>query len=67
MKDEFTLTTGGLAHAVRCDQGTVRKYADAGLLENKRLSDGRRVFAASAVGKLQKLMGRAPQPTSAEA
>jgi len=66
MTDEFTLTTGGLAHIVQCDQGTVRKYADAGLLDNKRLSDGRRVFPPSAAGRLQKLLGRAPRPETNE-
>jgi len=57
--EPFDLTVGGVAHGVPCDQGTVRKYDNAGLLDSIRLSDGRRAFPRSTIGKVRQLMREA--------
>ncbi len=53
--DTFSLTTAAIAHAVPCDPGIVRLYADMGWLECRRLSNGVRLLKPSAVEKVRKL------------
>jgi DNA-binding transcriptional MerR regulator len=55
--EQFTLTTGAVAREVDppCDTGTVREYANAGLIECFRLSNGVRLFKPSAAAEVMRI------------
>jgi hypothetical protein len=55
--EQFTETTNTVARAVDppCDPGTVRDYADLGLLECLRLANGVRLFKPSAAAKVREI------------
>jgi hypothetical protein len=55
--DPFCLTTSAVAAALEPpgDAGTVRGYADGGLVECLRLPSGQRLFKRSAPALVQKL------------
>jgi hypothetical protein len=56
-RESFSLTTNTLATMVNppCDAGTVRDYADAGLIECMRLANGVRLFKASAAADVARI------------
>lgn len=53
----FTETTNTVARMVNppCDAGTVRQYADLGLLECQRLANGVRLFKPSAAARVREI------------
>lgn len=55
--EQFTETTNTVARAVDppCDPGTVRDYADWGLIECRRLANGVRLFKPSAVSEVREI------------
>jgi hypothetical protein len=55
--DQFTETTNTVARAVDppCDPGTVRDYADQGLIECLRLANGVRLFKPSASERVRQI------------
>lgn len=53
--DPFTQTSNDLARAVPCDPGTIRDYADSGLIECHRLASGIRLFQASAAEQVRQI------------
>jgi DNA-binding transcriptional MerR regulator len=57
MKDiEFAETTGSVAREAGCLPETVRRFADGGLLDFRRLRDGTRVFRADAAERVRQIM-----------
>ena len=57
MRDaEYTETTGSIAREAKCLPETVRAYADCGLVEHRRLTDGTRVFRADAADEVRRIM-----------
>jgi DNA-binding transcriptional MerR regulator len=58
--DQFTETTNTVARAVDppCDPGTVRDYANLGLIEYRRLANGVRLFKPSAVKKVREIRAK---------
>lgn len=46
--EEFSATVNEIARRALCDPGTVRGYADHGLVECRRLANGVRLFRPSA-------------------
>lgn len=55
MKDGFTETTNAVAREVPCDAGTVRAYADMGLVPHMRLANGIRLFRPSAAALVREI------------
>ncbi len=55
---EYGETTGSVAREAECNQDTVRRYANAGLIDAKRLPDGTRVFRADAAETLRNLLAK---------
>lgn len=55
--EQFTETTSAVAGAVNppCNEGTVRVYADAGLIECIRLANGVRLFTRSAAAEVARI------------
>jgi len=53
---EYRETTGSVARAAGCLPETVRKFADSGLLDSRRLADGTRVFRADAAARVRAIM-----------
>ena len=55
MAEDFSETTTAIAGKVPCDASLVRRYADLGLIEQRRLMNGMRVFQPSAAESIRKL------------
>jgi DNA-binding transcriptional MerR regulator len=53
---EFPETTGSVSRDARCLPDTVRRYADGGLIEYRRLADGTRVFRPDAAARVRQIM-----------
>lgn len=53
--DDFTQTSSSIARVADCTAALVRKYADEGLIECKRSTDGRRLFPHSAADTVRAL------------
>jgi DNA-binding transcriptional MerR regulator len=54
----FDQTIGDIARAAGVDAGTVRDYADLDLIQCKRLSNGTRVFCASASAQVREVLSK---------
>jgi hypothetical protein len=52
----FDQTIGDIARASEADAGTVRDYANLGLIECKRLSNGTRLFSAGAAAQVRRVL-----------
>lgn len=55
MSDDFELTCSRVAALAGCGENLVREYADAGLLESRRLSNGMRVFRPDAAERVRQI------------
>jgi hypothetical protein len=55
MQDEFCETVNSIARRVPCQAATVRRYANFGWIESRRLSNGMLVLKPSAADKVRKL------------
>lgn len=65
-KLEYSGTTGSVSREAGCLPETVRRYADAGLLDCRRLADGTRVFRSDAAARVRALMAeRQPSKVTA--
>jgi DNA-binding transcriptional MerR regulator len=53
---EYGETTGSIARGAGCLPETVRRFADTGLIDFRRLADGTRVFRADAAGRVREIM-----------
>jgi hypothetical protein len=53
---EYGETTGSVARAAGCLPETVRRFADGGCLDFRRLTDGTRVFRSDAANRVRELM-----------
>jgi DNA-binding transcriptional MerR regulator len=56
MREEFIETVNEVARGARCDPSTVRVYADAGLVECRRLANGTRLFRRSASKEVAQIL-----------
>lgn len=56
--DEFDVTSGTLARGAETSTVSVNRYADAGLLEFKRASDGTRLFKRGQEQRVRDLRGQ---------
>jgi hypothetical protein len=56
--EEFDQSTTDIAHAVPCQADLVRLYADRGLIEFKRLSNGTRLLRKSAADEVRAIRER---------
>lgn len=54
--ETFTETSGSIARQAAADVGTVRLYADEGLIECMRLGNGQRLFKPSAVAQVREIL-----------
>lgn len=54
--DDYDMTSGTLARSAVTSTVTVNRYADAGLLEFKRASDGTRLFKRGQEQRVRDLM-----------
>lgn len=52
---EFTETSSELARQAKVTQPTIRKYADAGLLDFVKASDGTRLFRAGQADRVREI------------
>jgi DNA-binding transcriptional MerR regulator len=57
-EDVFDETTGTLARAAAVTVPTVQKYADMGLLEYKRASNGIRLFRRGQSARVQQILAQ---------
>lgn len=53
----FDETTGALARAAEVTVPTIQKYADLGLLEYRRASNGVRLFRRGQAGRVREILG----------
>lgn len=56
--DEYDVTSGTLAREGRTSVVTVNRYANAGLLDFKRASDGTRLFRRGQEQRVRELLAR---------
>lgn len=57
-KLEYSGTTGTVSRDAGCLPETVRKYADEGLIESKRLQNGSRVFRSDAAKQVRQILAQ---------
>jgi DNA-binding transcriptional MerR regulator len=53
---EYGETTGSVARDAGCLPETVRRFADCGLVDFRRLRDGTRVFRADTAARVREIM-----------